>query len=258
MLNIVSWNINGLRAAAKKGLTGYMHETAADIYCFQEIKSFPGQLPADIVRIEPYHAYFHPALRKGYSGTAIYTRHQPRSVKIGLGRNYFDQEGRMLTLDFGDFLLYNGYYPNGSAREERLQYKLDFYDYFLEHIQQQLARGRGIILCGDFNTAHREIDLARPEENRTSSGFLPEERAWLDRLIGSGLHDSYRLFHQEGGNYTWWDMKTRSRERNIGWRIDYFFVSSGLLPHIQSADIHPEIMGSDHCPISLQADLMIE
>lgn len=250
-MDIISWNVNGIRAASKKGLQEYMIERNADIYCFQEIKAYPGQLPPAIRSIEPWHAYFHPAQRKGYSGTAIYTKQQPQSIRIGMGSHRFDNEGRILTLDYGNFLLYNGYFPNGTARKERLQYKLDFYEYFLEHLHEQLARGREIIICGDLNTAHKEIDLARPAENSKTSGFLPEERAWIDRLIDAGFIDTFRLFDDSPERYTWWDMKTRARDRNVGWRIDYFFASQGLQKEIKSATIEADQQGSDHCPISL-------
>ncbi len=251
-MDIVSWNVNGIRAAAKKGLAEYMQKRDADIYCLQEIKAYPGQLPPNIRSIDPWKSYFHPAQRKGYSGTAIYTKREPKSVKIGLGNHKFDSEGRMLTLDFGDFLVYNGYFPNGTARKERLNYKLEFYDFFLEQLIRQRQSGREIIICGDFNTAHKPIDLARPEENKNTSGFLPQERAWLDELIAAGFIDTYRRFDNSSGKYTWWDMKTRARDRNVGWRIDYFFASSGLADNLVGAAIEADQPGSDHCPISLQ------
>jgi exodeoxyribonuclease-3 len=174
-LDIVSWNVNGIRAAAKKGLLEYMTNRDADIYCFQEIKAYPGQLPPAIRTIEPWHAYFHPAQRKGYSGTAIYTKQQPRSIRVGMGNHRFDSEGRIMMLDYGDFLLYNGYFPNGTARKERLQFKLDFYDFFLDHLNSTCTRQRNNYLrrC---KHSHKEIDLARPAENSNTSGFLPEER----------------------------------------------------------------------------------
>jgi exodeoxyribonuclease-3 len=250
-LDIVSWNVNGIRAAAKKGLLEYMTYRNADIYCFQEIKAYPGQLPPAIRTIEPWHAYFHPAQRKGYSGTAIYTKQQPRSIRVGMGNHRFDSEGRIMMLDYGDILLYNGYFPNGTARKERLQFKLDFYDFFLDHLNSQLARGKEIIICGDVNTAHKEIDLARPAENSNTSGFLPEERKWIDNLLAAGFIDTFRLFDKSPEKYTWWDMKTRARDRNVGWRIDYFFASEGLKKRLTAAGIESEQQGSDHCPVSL-------
>lgn len=250
-MKLISWNVNGIRAAEKKGLLSYIAESDADVICLQETKAQPDQLPFTLLTIPGYQAWFVSAERKGYSGTAIYSRCQPLQVETGLGLPEFDLEGRTLILDYGDFLLYNIYYPNGKASEERLDYKLRFYEAFHSHALERVAAGRQVIVCGDFNTAHREIDLARPKENSTVSGFLPIERAFLDRFIASGFVDVFREFNQLPDQYTWWDMKTRARERNIGWRIDYFFVSQGLLPKVSAAFIQPEVQGSDHCPIGL-------
>jgi exodeoxyribonuclease-3 len=253
-MKLISWNVNGIRAAEKKGFVGYMAQSDADVVCLQETKAQFDQLPLTLRHIDGYQAWFNAAERKGYSGTAVYSRIEPLDVAFGLGTPEFDREGRVIIVTFPSFLLYNIYYPNGGASEERLDYKLRFYEAFHRHVLNQAARGRGIVICGDVNTAHREIDLARPKENVGVSGFLPVERAFLDRFVESGFVDTFRLFSQEAGQYTWWDQKTRARERNVGWRIDYFYVSENLRPHVRAAAIHPDVQGSDHCPISLEID----
>lgn len=253
-MKLISWNVNGLRAAEKKGFIDYALSSEADVICLQETKALPEQLSQALHHIDGYHARFNGAERKGYSGTAIYSRIKPQSVNNGLGIEEFDREGRVQIADYADFLLYNIYYPNGAASAERLDYKLRFYDAFLSHVIEQKNKGRSIIFCGDVNTAHMPIDLARPAENETTSGFLPQERAFIDRFIAAGFIDTFRYFNADPDQYTWWDMKTRARERNVGWRIDYFFVSSDLENRLQEAFIQPEITGSDHCPIGLVID----
>ena len=257
-MQLISWNVNGLRAAERKGFINYAIKSGADVICLQEIKANQEQLSAALQEIPGYFAWFNSAARKGYSGTAIYSKIKPRSVIHELGQPEFDREGRTQIADFGSFLLYNIYYPNGTARAERLDYKLRFYEAFYEHALQQRKLGRPIIVCGDFNTAHKEIDLARPAENTATSGFLPEERAFLDRFTAAGFHDTFRLFNLLPDQYTWWDMKTRARDRNVGWRIDYFFVSDDLKPKLRDACIQADVMGSDHCPIGLQIDTIME
>ncbi len=251
MTRLISWNVNGLRAVEKKGFLDFMVREQADIYCLQEVKAIEGQLPPTLREIPGYHFFINSALRKGYSGTAVYTRLEPIRVDYGLGIPEFDTEGRTLILEFEHFVLYNIYYPNGTANADRLKYKLDFYEAFHRHALEQIAVNKGVIVCGDFNTAHREIDLARPKENATVSGFLPEERAFLDRLVESGFVDTFRQFESGGGYYSWWDMKSRARDRNVGWRLDYFFVSRDLVQHVNSASLMMEQPGSDHCPVVL-------
>ncbi|MDD2534564.1 MAG: exodeoxyribonuclease III [Eubacteriales bacterium] len=255
MTRLISWNVNGLRAAEKKGFLDFIAREQADFFCLQEVKAIEGQLPPTLREVPGYHFYINSAERKGYSGTAVYARNEPLSVAYGLGDDAFDSEGRTLILEYEDFVLYNIYYPNGSSRPERLQYKLDFYEVFHNHALNYLAAGKRIIVCGDFNTAHQEIDLARPKENETSSGFLPVERSFLDRFVASGFVDTFRQFESGGGFYSWWDMKTRARERNIGWRIDYFFVSQDLAPKLTGARLMMDEPGSDHCPVVLEIDL---
>ena len=252
MQKFVSWNVNGLRAIARKGFVDILKEINPDIMCLQEIKAEKEQLPKKIQNIDGYHAYFNSSqTRKGYSGTAIYTKEEPLSISHGLGNEKFDREGRIQFAEYDTFYLYNIYYPNGQSGPERLQYKLEFYDYFLEHAKQMMAENKPIVVCGDVNTAHYAIDLARPEENVNNSGFLPEERAWLDKFVESGLIDTFRIFNQEPDNYTYWDYKTKARDRNVGWRIDYFYISQNLRSRMVDAAILNQYYGSDHCPISL-------
>ena len=256
MIRLVSWNVNGLRAIERKGNFEEVFSLNSDVLCLQEIKSSPDQLPDNLLNIPGYHAFFNPSkARKGYSGTAIYSRLEPLSVIAGLGEERFDVEGRTQIADFGSFVLYNIYYPNGKASGERLQFKLDFYEYFHQHVLEAVNQGKSIVICGDVNTAHKEIDLARPKENAAVSGFLPVEREFLTRFLDSGFVDTFRLFEKEGGHYTWWDYVTRARERNVGWRIDYFYVNQALQDKVLRSDIHSEIQGSDHCPISIDLDL---
>jgi len=253
-MKLISWNVNGIRAAEKKGLPEYVISSGADVVCLQETKAQTDQIPLALQQVAGYQAWFCSAERKGYSGTAVYSRLAPRHVFYGLGVTEFDGEGRTLILDFPDFRLYNIYYPNGGSGPERLAYKMRFYEAFHAHVLTQVAAGRPVVVCGDFNTAHQEIDLARPKENSTISGFLPEERAFLDRFIASGFIDTFRLFNRQPGQYTWWDMKTRARERDIGWRLDYFFVSADLRACVKEAFIQPSVQGSDHCPVGLVLD----
>ncbi len=254
-LRLLSWNVNGLRAAHKKGFLEWFLRERPDVLCLQETKAAPAQLPPDLREVEGYQSYFVPAERKGYSGVALYAKVEPKDVKIGLEIKRFDAEGRLQVADFGDFLLFNVYFPNGKQSAERLTYKMAFYDAFLAHVGGLKKRGERIIVCGDVNTAHKEVDLARPKENEKVSGFLPEERAWIDNFIERGFVDTFRMFNDEPGQYTWWDLKTRARERNVGWRIDYFFVSDNLEKDVEAAYILAEVMGSDHCPIGLEVSV---
>jgi len=199
-----------------------------------------------------YYISFNSAERKGYSGVATYSKQKPISIKNGFGIERFDKEGRINIHEYPDFTLFNIYYPNGKKNEERLNYKLDFYDTFLSYADNLKEEGKNIIVCGDFNTAHKEIDLARPKENEKRSGFLPVERAWIDTFIDHGYIDTFRIFNKNPENYSWWDYKTRARERNVGWRIDYFFINKEFKPKIKNAFILSDIMGSDHCPIGIE------
>ena len=251
-VRILSWNVNGIRAAYKKGLLNWFSKEKPDILCVQETKAVKEQLSDDLINVDGYASYFSSAERKGYSGTATYTKVNPVKVVNGIGIKKFDSEGRFLVTDFTDFILFNIYFPNGKAKEERLQYKMDFYEAFLKHLKKLLKQDKKILVCGDVNTAHKEIDLARPKPNEKISGFLPQEREWIDKLLEAGFIDTFRKFNQKPEQYTWWDMMTRARERNVGWRIDYFFISENLRDNLKNAFILPEVIGSDHCPVGIE------
>lgn len=254
-IRILSWNVNGLRAIYRKDFLKWFLEEKPDILCVQETKANIDQLPSALKKIEGYHTYYTSAERKGYSGVALYTRIKPKKFEEGLGIEEFDVEGRTQIADYGNFILFNVYFPNGKMSKERLQYKLDFYDALLEYIDEHKDGGRNIVVCGDLNTAHKEIDLARPKENEKISGFLPVERAWIDKFISHGYVDTFRMFNQESEQYTWWSYRTRARERNVGWRLDYFFVNKGFINNVKSSYILSDVMGSDHCPVGIDIAL---
>ena len=252
-MKIVSWNVNGLRSLAKNGYwEAFLGGTRPDIFCLQETKAEPEQVPEEMLSPAGFSSFFSSCqVRKGYSGVAIYSRVEPLSVIYGMGIKEFDQEGRIIGAEFDDFWLLNVYFPNGGQGPQRLDYKMRFYDAFLA-FAEKLCKQKPVIFCGDVNTAHEEIDLARPKENEENTGFLPQERAWIDQVIDAGFVDSFRHFHPHTSEaYTYWDMKTRSRDRNVGWRLDYFFVAQEFMKHIKKAEIDSEIYGSDHCPISI-------
>ena len=254
-MKILCWNVNGIRAADKKGLFDWFSKENPDILCLQEIKALPEQVPAHIKNTPGYEIFWNSAEKKGYSGVVTYTKKKPINVKNGFGINKFDTEGRTLITEFPTFTLFNIYFPNGKKNQERLDYKLDFYDTFLGYADNLKSDGKNIVVCGDFNTAHKEIDLARPKENEKISGFLPVERAWIDTFVDHGYIDTFRHFNKEPENYSWWDFKTKARERNVGWRIDYFFVNKEFLPHVKKAFIMKDVMGSDHCPVGIDIEI---
>ena len=249
---LLSWNVNGIRAIYKKGFLDWFKKENPDILCLQETKAHPDQLVDELKNIDGYESFFSAAERKGYSGVVTYTKLKPIKVQQGIGKKEFDSEGRFIITEFDDFTLFNIYFPNGKASKERLQYKMDFYDAFLKHCKKLIKQDKKIVVCGDVNTAHKEIDIARPKENSDVSGFLPQEREWIDKFLAAGFLDTFRMFNNEPDQYTWWDMITRARERNVGWRIDYFYASKNLKNNIKSASIHSSVMGSDHCPIELE------
>ncbi|MHA1114816.1 MAG: exodeoxyribonuclease III [Candidatus Heimdallarchaeaceae archaeon] len=261
-LTLISWNVNGIRSLSKKvvyknmSFREWVQFYSPHIICIQETKASQEQVPASISMIPGYHTYWSSAVRKGYSGVLTYTKARARSVNKNLGIEKFDIEGRMLETEFKHFVLFNVYFPNGKSSKERLDYKMEFYDVFLEYIEKVRSKGKPIIVCGDVNTAHKEIDLARPKENETISGFLPQEREWITKLIDHGYYDTFRLINGDIPNkYSWWSMRTRARERNVGWRIDYFFVSEELKNSVTDAFILDEIYGSDHCPIGIKINV---
>lgn len=267
-MKIISWNINGLRATAKHGFFAPLFkEENPDILCLQETKAEPDQLPEEVRNVPGYFSYFsHPKIKKGYSGVAIYTKEKPKEVFYGMGqkgqKQRLDDEGRLLGIKLKNLTVITGYFPNGGQGPERLKYKLEFYDAFLKFILRLRRNGENVIFCGDVNTAHEAIDLARPKENEENTGFLPIERAWIDKVIKNNFVDTFRKFYPEKiGAYTYWDQKTRSRDRNVGWRLDYFFADAKMFPlghsptgeaKIKSAGMLSNYYGSDHCPIWLE------
>ncbi len=256
MVRLLSWNVNGIRAAERKGLLDWFKKEAPDVLCLQETKAMPEQVSPALREVSGYAVEWHWAEKKGYSGVATYSRPRFERATRGCGIARYDCEGRVLVADYPKFTLFNVYFPNGKRDQERLAYKMDFYEDFLKILQGARESGRrNLVVCGDVNTAHREIDLARPKENRKVSGFLPEECAWIDKLLSAGFVDTFREFESSGGHYTWWDQLTRARERNVGWRIDYFFVSEELRRSLKSAFILPEVLGSDHCPVGIELDI---
>ncbi len=250
-MKLISWNVNGIRAIYKKGFLDFVKEENPDILCIQETKAREEQIPDRIMDLE-YNKYFSSAQKKGYSGVAVFTKEKPLKVEHGFGIKKFDSEGRILILYFKNFILFNIYFPNGKASPERLKYKLDFYQAFLDYAENVKKENKNIIFCGDVNTAHKEIDLARPKANEKNSGFLPIERKWLDLVVSKGYLDAFRIFNKEAKNYTWWDYKTRARDRNIGWRIDYFFISKEMKNKVTNCYHLNNVLGSDHCPICLE------
>ena len=251
-MKLISWNVNGVRAVVKKGFLDWLDQEQPDILCLQETKAHIDQLAAEILTDHGYHTFWHSGERRGYSGVATFCKEEPLYVQEGLGIERYDAEGRVLLTEHENFLLYNIYFPNGQKDDERLQYKLDFYDDLLPIINEQVESGNNVVVTGDWNTAHHPIDLARPKQNVNTSGFMPIEREKLDMYVENGWIDTFRLFHPEGDRYSWWTYRFGARERNVGWRIDYFFVNEGFVDNVEDADIHDEVMGSDHCPVSLE------
>lgn len=254
-MRLISWNVNGIRAAVKKGFLDYLEQEDPDILCIQESKAHKEQLSSEILEDHGYYAYWHSGIKKGYSGVATFCKKEPLFVQEGIGIKKYDYEGRVLITEHEEFLLYNIYFPNGQKDNIRLKYKLDFYDALLPIINEQVESGNNVIVTGDWNTAHKEIDLARPKENIKTSGFMPIEREKLDLYISKGWVDTFRLFHKESNRYSWWTYRFGARERNVGWRIDYFFVNQAMIDLCINADIQHHILGSDHCPVLLELDL---
>ncbi len=248
-MKLYSWNVNGLRACVRKGFLDYFNELDGDIFCVQEIKLQEGQIDLEL---EGYHQYWNYAEKKGYSGTAIFTKEEPLSVRYGLGIEEHDKEGRVITLEFDNFYLVNVYTPNSQRGLTRLGYRMEWEDDFREYLNE-LDDIKPVILCGDLNVAHNEIDLKNPSTNRKNAGFTDEERNKMTELLDAGFIDSFRYFYPDKEDaYSWWSYMRKSRDRNVGWRIDYFIVSEKLKDVMEDAKIHPDIMGSDHCPVSLE------
>jgi exodeoxyribonuclease-3 len=250
-MDLISWNVNGIRSAAAKGFSDWLAASAPDIVCLQETKAHREQLPENLAEPPGYHSFWNSASRRGYSGVAVFSKEKPLSVKYGLGIEKFDTEGRVIELEYEWFTLLNIYFPNGQRDHGRVPFKLEFCDAVFDRCNLLRENGRYIVICGDFNTAHRQIDLKYPRANQNTTGFLPEERAWMDRFIAGGYTDTFREFEKGGGNYSWWTYRLSARERNIGWRIDYFFISSDLRPQLETAFILSDVHGSDHCPVGI-------
>ena len=253
-MRITTWNINGLRAGLVKGMLGSIAALDADVLCLQEIKARPEQLDAathaSIQAMFPHQAW-NPAQRPGYSGTASWARLAPEEVSLGMGIDEFDTEGRIVASRYPDFWLFNIYFPNGQRDLGRVPYKLDFYARLIDLCDDLHARGQQVILCGDFNTSHREIDLKNARANRGATGFLPEERAWIDTYLAHNFVDAFRRMYPDKVEYTWWTFLSNARKNNTGWRLDYFLISESLYPRVADVINHTEVMGSDHCPVTL-------
>ena len=254
-LKLASWNVNGIRACVKKGFIDWLDRECPHVLCLQEIKAQQEQIDSCIQEIPGYKSYFFSGTRKGYSGVALYVHKSVpvESVEEGIGITDFDQEGRTIILTIGDYVIINGYYPNGQRDHNRVPFKLDFSYLMLERSLSLMQKKKKVILCGDFNTAHHSIDLSNPKQNRNTTGFLPEERAFLDEMKLQGFIDIFRHLHpRKSDQYTWWTYRNNCRERNIGWRIDYFFIAKSLLGEVKNCYLQPKVMGSDHCPIFLE------
>lgn len=256
-MRVYSWNVNGLRAVVKKGFVDWLGQSGGAIVGLQETRCGPEQLPAEAQALTDWHLELSAAERPGYSGVATLSRHPPTATERMLDHPEIDAEGRLLIQRFGPLQVVNGYFPNGAGKERdnsRVPFKLDFYRRLFDRLEPARAAGEPVLVMGDFNTAHQDIDLARPKENRKISGFLPEECEELDRWIRAGWSDSFRLFESGSGFYSWWSQRFGVRAKNIGWRIDYILVSPGLLPFVRGAAVHADVSGSDHCPVSLDLD----
>lgn len=251
-MRLLSWNVNGLRSVQRSGFLEWFEAQEADVICVQESRVSEDQIAEELLHPLGYHSYWASAEKKGYSGVATYSKRRPRQVQYGIGNAAIDREGRVLLTEFPTFTLINSYFPNSQRGGVRLPYKLQFCAAFLRMANKLRRAGKHIVICGDINIAHKAIDLRNPKQNEKNAGFLPEERAWMDRFAGHGYVDTFRHFCDEPGHYTFWSQRKGVRERNIGWRLDYFWVSPELVPKLVSATIHPDVMGSDHCPVGLE------
>lgn len=258
-LTLLSWNVNGIRAAERKGFLDWFKKTQPDILGIQETKAQAGQIKDELFSPQGYSAYWSSAERKGYAGTAVFTKRIPDKVEYDLGAEReegeegFAGEGRLIILHYPEFVLFNVYIPNGGAENHRVPYKLEYCDRMLEVAEGFRKRGRGVVICGDLNTCHKEIDIARPKQNVNHTGFMPIEREWMDKFVSFGYVDTFRHFYPDKRDaYTWWDPRFHARDRNVGWRLDYFFVSSELVSNLKSAFILSDALGSDHCPVGIE------
>jgi len=253
-MKITTWNVNGIRALTKKGAFDWIEEHNADVLCLQEIKAKEEQIDKTPIENAGYSHFINPAERPGYSGVANLFKVEPHAMKRGIGEEKFDFEGRVIQFSYPEFELFNIYFPNGGQENKRVPYKLDFYAYLLDYCGKLVDEGKEIIITGDFNTAHKEIDLKNPKSNKKNTGFLPEEREWIDKYLEFGFIDAFRGLHPEEEVYTWWTYRFGARAKNVGWRLDYFLVTEKVFSHTKDIVIHTDIMGSDHCPVSIILD----
>ncbi len=251
-MKILSWNVNGLRAIYQRNFLDWLEKTKADMVCLQEIKAQIDELPPALIKPKNYYSFFNLAEKKGYAGVLVYAKEKPLKVEHRLGLERFDREGRILRLKYPNFILINLYLPHGGRQKENLGYKLEVYQLFIDYLKK--IKNENVILIGDFNIAHQEIDLARPKQNQNNIMFTPAERKKIDKIIELDFTDTFREFHKEGGNFTWWPYFAQARERNLGWRIDYAFISKTLTPKLKDAFILDKVMGSDHCPIGIEIE----
>jgi len=254
-MRLISWNVNGIRAAIRNGFFDWLQTDRASIICLQEVKARKEQIGGSFDRLTNYRIFWNAAQRPGYSGVALLSNRPPLRTEYGLGIDEFDKEGRVILQEYERFFLYNIYFPNGQRDQSRLDYKLRFYDFYLEKAEELRATGKAVITCGDFNTAHKAIDLKNPKANENTSGFLPVERQWMDKLVARGFVDTFRMFHEEAEQYSWWTYRFGARKRNVGWRIDYFFIDREHAPLVKDAFILQQVMGSDHCPVGIELDV---
>lgn len=254
-MRLITWNVNGIRSIHGKGFAEWLRNESPDVLCLQEVKASPEQLTAEMVTPPGYTSVWNPAEKKGYSGVAVFTKQKPLAIRLGLGEAAFDSEGRVVEVEFPKFTLVNAYFPNSQRDHARLDFKIAFCKKMFHHLEAVRERGKPALLCGDFNIAHQAIDLKNPKQNENNAGFLPQERQWMDFLLSRGYVDTFRNFHQAGGHYTWWSYRPGVREKNIGWRLDYFVCSDSLRPMLKSARHHTLVPGSDHCPVELQLDV---
>jgi exodeoxyribonuclease III len=251
-MRLISWNVNGIRAAQKGGFLKWFDSQKADIVCVQEVKAFQEQLDPELSNPGKYSSFWHSATKPGYSGTAIFSKKDPESVSLGIGVPKIDAEGRVIVAEYKAFTLINAYFPNSQREHTRLPYKLEFCDEMLKFCDRLRKKGKNVVICGDFNIAHKEIDLKNPKSNKDNAGFLPEERAWMDRFTSKGYVDTFRHFTSDPNHYTWWSYRPGVREKNVGWRIDYFCANEEMKDRLKRTVHQNEVRGSDHCPVLLE------
>jgi exodeoxyribonuclease III len=250
-MKITTWNVNGIRAGIKKGFIDWFNAASPDVVCLQEVKAYKEQVPEELTMASGYQQFWNSAERAGYSGVATISKSEPINFTAGFGVEAYIGEGRTIVAQYPGFYLFNIYFPNGQRDQGRLDYKLGFYEALLAYCDELIAAGNDVIITGDFNTAHKEIDLKNPKSNQKTSGFLPIEREWIDRYLEHGFIDAFRQLHPEKVQYSWWSFRSGARARNVGWRLDYFLVTKGVMEKVEDVIIHDDVMGSDHCPVSL-------